>query len=120
MTFFTKVSSEEEFKNIIQIFKSSIETGKSAEQQSSGRSKILSLTENVDMAEFDDDFFAAQDKIDSKNGMSSEKFEECKNLRNGLIYFLEAHFIKTEDFPFEAGIEICKKRSKIMKLMLSD
>ena len=49
--------------------------------------KSFLLTENVDMAEFDDDFFAAQDKIKNSRGMSVEKLEECKNLRNGLIYF---------------------------------
>lgn len=123
MTFFTKIPSDDELTNIAQNLVSSIETGISdnpAASNSSGKSKLVSLTENVDMTEFDDDFFAAQDKIRNSRGMSPEKLEECKNLRNGMIYFLDLYFIKTNDFPFSTGIEICKKRAKRMKQILSN
>lgn len=123
MTFFTKIPSDDELISITQNLVSSIETRISenpSASSSSGKSKVVSLTENVDMTEFDDDFFAAQDKIRNTRGMSPEKLEECKNLRNGLIYVLDLHFIKTNDFPFSTGIEICKKRAKRMKQILSN
>ena len=112
MTLFTKISSEDELTNISQNLVNSIETGKSENPAAStGKAKIVSLTENVDMTEFDDDFFAAQDKIKNSRGMSAEKLEECKNLLNGIIYFLDSYFLKTNEFPFSVGIEICKKRA---------
>jgi nucleolar MIF4G domain-containing protein 1 len=123
MTLFTKVPSDDELTNITQNLVSSIETGISDNPTASTKnksSKIVSLTENIDMAEFDDDFFAAQDKILNTRGMSPDKLEECKNLRNGMIYFLDLYFIKTNDFPFSNGIEICKKRAKRMKQILSN
>ena len=121
MTLFTKISSEDELTNISQNLVNSIETGKSENPAAStGKAKIVSLTENVDMTEFDDDFFAAQDKIKNSRGMSAEKLEECKNLLNGIIYFLDSYFLKTNDFPFSVGIEICKKRAKRMKQVLSN
>lgn len=121
MTLFTKIPSDDELTNLSQTLVNSIATGISENPSaSSGKSKVVSLTENVDMAEFDDDFFAAQDKIKNSRGMSVEKLEECKNLRNGLIYFLDLYFLKTNDFPFSAGIEICKKRAKRLKQDLSN
>lgn len=122
MTLFTKIPSDDELSNITQNLVISIETGiPNTSTTNNKSSKIVSLTENVDMTEFDDEFFAAQDKIlNTRGGMSQEKLEECKNLRNGMIYFLDLYFIKTNDFPFTSGIEICKKRSKRMKQILSN
>lgn len=125
MTLFTRIPSDDELTNITQTFVNSIATGitdNPSSSSSSGnvKSKVISLTENVDMAEFDDDFFAAQDKIKNSRGMSPEKLEECKNLRNGMSYLLDVYFIKSNDFPFTSGIEISKKRAKIMKRILSN
>lgn len=123
MTLFTRIPSDENLTNLIQSFTSSIETGiseNSSSRTGSGKVKVVSLTENVDMTEFDDDFFAAQDKIQNNRGMSPEKLEECKNLRNGLIYFLDLYFIKAEKFPFSNGIDICRKRARRMKQELSN
>lgn len=123
MTFFTRVPSDDELDSITQNLVCSIETGivdNPTVSSSSGKSKsVMSLTENVDMAEFDDDFFAAQENIRNTRGMSPEKLEECKNLRNGIIYLLDLYFVKSNDFPFTVGVEICKKRAKRMKQILS-
>lgn len=123
MTLFTRIPSDDELTNMTQTLVSSIETGiadNPTTSASTGKSKVVSLTENVDMAEFDDEFFAAQDKLKNSRGMSPEKLEECKNLRNGMSYLLDVYFIKANDFPFTGGIEISKKRAKIMKRILSN
>lgn len=125
MTIFTRIPSDDELTEMAQNFVTSIETGMSDASSSltgsKSTKKIVSLTENVDMAEFDDDFFAAQDKLKSGcGGMSPEKLEECKALRDGLIYFLETGFIKSKDFPFTVGIETCIKRAKLFKQILSN
>ena len=68
MTFFMKIPSDEELASITQNLVISIETGISDNPATftSKSSKLISLTENVDMTEFDDDFFAAQDKTHSR------------------------------------------------------
>lgn len=123
MTLFTRISNDDELDTITQIFVESISTGMAdnptASSSSSKGKVVVSMTENFDMAEFDDEFFAAQDKIETARGMSLEKLEEFKALRDGLIYFLEVYFVKTNDFPFTSGVDVCKKRAKKMKQILS-
>jgi len=79
------------------------------------------LTENFNMNEFDDDFFAAQSKI--TNGQSSsvgmDKLEECKALRSGLIYFLDTYFINATELPFaDSLIEPCRYQARKLKQSL--
>lgn len=122
MTLFTNIPSDDHLTTFVQSLLDSILTGASTTSTTNpkAQAKVVSLTKNLDMAEFDDDFFAAQEKIQNSRGMSPEKLEECKNLKTGLVHFLDLYFIKTSDFPFnDSFVSISKKKAKLMIQILN-
>lgn len=126
MTVFTRVFSDDELASIGQTLTDAIETGVATSADSStkpdkdDRKRVRMLTKNLDMTEFDDDFFASRGNgaVAGPRTMSPEKLEECKSLQSGLILFLDTHFVKCSEFPFADGVDLCRRRARLMKRSL--
>ncbi len=80
------------------------------------------LTAKTDVSAFDDDFFNSTTGTVNGASVSQQKWEECKALRDGLVYFLDAFCIKiaAEGLPFADGHEAFKRNCIRFKRLLSE
>lgn len=105
--------------SILQQRNDSSTAGKHEQQQ---QRKVTLLTANTNLSAFEDDFFNTPSTASGQHQpVSQEKWQECRSLRDGLVYFLDLFCVKmsSDGLPFGEGVEAFKEGCLRFRRLLS-